>query len=410
MNKRILFLLSFTLIFLGCTDKDNGINITQSNLHPLSGEIDSISTNFSFKDELAVNGENYKLFVSNTPELESQAILSFAYLPDNVEYISDASLTLYSDLKPAGEMEFKLKILEQDYLEKSATWDEASEGVVWDQELIFDSVVEPLTFADTIATKVDSLVFNLSNEEIKTWTENDLTLFSIIVYTDSENYIEIFSSEHSKKPVLKFNYKLNSDASAEEVRVYNRNSFKDTSIIRDKEETDLTWGNCLKIYNLPPVRSFLKFEVDPTKLLNQELEELSDFQLNHLTVNNAYLRLYVKNYSFFEGSRLVYITPYRVTREFTEPTVITPDDLEYLVNTGPSVSTIKAEADSVQFVDVKITPILQGIISGKKENYGLVLKSSYQSTNFDKVEFWGNDAEDITKRPKVKFVYTLPLE
>lgn len=410
MIKRTLFWLSFTLLIFGCTNKDNNINITQSDLYPLSGEISNITQEYSYKDEISVNGENYKLLISNTEELEAQAILSFAYIPDNIEYINDATLTLYSDLKPFGDMEFKVKRLDQEYLESEANWEEASSGVAWDQELIYDSVIEPVVFSDTIAASVDSLVFNISGEEIITWSESEQSLFSIIIYTESDNYIEIYSSENSKNPVLNFTYKLNSDATDAEDREYNRNSFKDTSIINDKLESELIWSDELSISNLPPKRSFLKFELDTANLLNQDGEALTDFQTNHLTVNSAYLRLYVKDYSFFEGSRTVYLTPFRVLSEVNEPTVIDSDELEYLLNTGSTIKTITADPDSTQYVDLKITPILQGLISGEKDNYGIVFRSSYQSTNFDWVEFWGKDAEDENLRPKVHFVYTLPLD
>lgn len=409
MIKRVLFWLSFTLLFLGCTNKDNKINITNSGLTPLAGEISSISEQFSFRDTISVNGENYKLFVSNTEEIESQAILSFAYLPENVEYITDPTLTIYADVKPAGIMEFKLKLLEQEYLESSANWNEASSGVAWDEELLFDSQVQPVISADTISTTVDSLVFNLSEEEILNWTEKDQSLFSLLIYTESDNYIELFSSEHSKPPVLKFNYKLNSDAASVDDREYNRNSFKDTSKILDKGDTQETWSNKLEFSNLPPKKSFLKFEVDTDILVNQDGEQLTDFQKKHLTVNSAYLRLYIKN-STFNGSRTIYLTPFIVKSEITEPTVIDSDNMEYLINTGTSTATLVSEPDSTQFIDLKITPILQGYISGEKDNFGLVFRSSYQSTNFDGVEFYGSDAEDETLRPKVHFVYTLPLE
>lgn len=410
MIKRLLVLMTFALLFSACTNKENAINITQSNLYPLAGEIDSLSNEFSFRDEISVNGENYKLLVSNTEELESQAILSFAYLPDNVEYITDATLTIYSDLKPAGDMEFKIKRLEQEYLESEANWEEASSGIAWDPELIFDSDIESIVSSDTIGTAVDSLVFTLSNEEIKTWTENDQSLFSLIIYTESDNYIELYSSEHTKGPILTFNYKLNSDATDLEDRVYERNSFKDTSIINDKLGTDQTWSNVMKINNLPPIRSFLKFDVNTDDLINQDGEELTDFQIEHLTINSAYLRLYIKDHSYLATSRLLYLTPFRVTSEVSEEEVIDSDNLEYLINTGTSVSTIIAEADTTQYIDVKITPIVQGFISGEKDNFGIVMRSSYQSTNFDWVEFWGKDASDENLRPKVHFVYTLPLE
>ncbi len=410
MIKRVLFWVTFTLVILGCTDKENGINITQSNLHPLAGEINSITEEFSFRDEISVNGENNKLLVSNTEELESQAILSFAYIPDNIEYINDATLTLYSDLKPYGDMEFKIKRLDQEYLEAEANWEEASEGVSWDQELIFDSVIEPVVFSDTIAASIDSLVFNISAEEIITWSESDQALFSIIIYTESDNYIELLSSENTKNPVLKFTYKLNSDASDAEDREYERNSFKDTSIINDKLGSDLTLNNTLKISNLPPMRSFMKFEVDTTTLVDQDGEGLSEYQINHLTVNEAYLRLYVKETSVLPESRIIYLTPFRVKSEITDPAVIDSDNLEYLINTGTSIATIKAEPDSTQFIDLKITPILQGFISGEKENFGISFRSSFQSSNFNWVEFWGNDATDESLRPKLHFVYTLPME
>ena len=158
------------------------------------------------------------------------------------------------------------------------------------------------------------------------------------------------------------------------------------------------------------MRSFLKFNVDTNNFLNQNGQALSEFEIKHLTVNNAYLRLYIKNFSFLPESRLLYITPFRVKTEVTETSIIDSDNMEYLINTGTSLTTIKAEPDTTQYIDVKITPILQGLISGEKDNFGIVLRSSYQSSNFDQVEFYGKDEQDETLRPKVHFVYTLPME
>ncbi|MBI9032712.1 hypothetical protein JEZ13_12015 [bacterium] len=412
MIKRVLFWVSLTLLIFGCTDKENQIGITQSELHPIAGQINSLTDEFSFRDEVSVNGENYKLLVSNTQEIESQALVSFAYLPDKVEYINNATLTLYSDLKPYGEMEFKLMRLEQDYLESQANWDQASEGVVWEDSLKFISDTPSVTYIDTIATTIDSLVFDLSEEEILTWTQNDLSLLSFIIYTESDNYIEIYSSEHSRNPTLKFNYKLISDASELEDREYDRSAFKDTYIVNDKEGADQTWANTLEISNMLPIKTYFKFDVDPTDLVNQEGQELTDFQKDHLTVNNAYVRFYINKAesSFFGATRAISLTPYRVKIDVTEAAIIDNDNLEYLINTGTSVATIVADPDSTQYIDVKITPILQGIISGEKENYGIVLRSTNQSRNFDSIKLYGKDEADENLRPKVKFVYTLPME
>lgn len=412
MIKRVLFLVSLTLIIFGCTDKENTIGITQSDLHPLAGQINSLTDEFSFRDEVSVNGENYKLLVSNTEEIESQAIVSFAYLPDNVEYITDASLTLYSDLKPYGEMEFKLMRLEQDYLESQANWDQASEGIAWEDSLRFISNTPFVTHIDTIASSIDSLVFDIPEEEILTWTQNDLSLLSFIIYTESDNYIEIYSSEHSRNPTLKFNYKLNSDADEMDDREYNRSAFKDTYIVNDKEGGDQTWANSIEISNMLPKKAFFKFELNPNDLVNQNGDQLTAFQKDHLTVNNAYVRFYINKLesSFFGTTRAISLTPYRVKIDFTEAAIIDNDNLEYLINTGTSLATIVADPDSTQYIDVKITPILQGIISGEKENYGIVLRSTNQSRNFDAIKLYGKDAEDESLRPKVKFVYTLPME
>ncbi len=408
MIKRLIFLATCTLLLFACNNKENNIGITQSDLIPMAGQIDSFSQEFSFRDSISVNGENYKLLVANTQEVESQAIVSFAYLPDNVEYIADATLTFYTDLKPEGDMEFKIKRIEQDYLESQATWQEASEGETWDEDLIFESITPAVTLTDTVAGRIDSLVFNLPVEEIKTWTETDQALFTLMVYTESNNYIELYSSENSKNPILNFKYMLNSETEEKE---YSRNAFKDTYIVNDKLGLEQVWAPMISLSNMTPKRAFLKFDLDTNLILNQEGDNLTQFQKDHLTVNSAYIRLYVKNFSFFDGNRSVYITPYRVMEEVTDIAMIDKiNNLEYLNNTGTSVATIESAPDSTQYVDVKITPILQGFISGEKDNFGIVMTSSYQSTNFDAIEFYGKEAEDESLRPKVHFVYTLPME
>jgi len=159
-----------------------------------------------------------------------------------------------------------------------------------------------------------------------------------------------------------------------------------------------------------PRRSFLKFDVDTANLVDQTGNPLDEFQIKHLTVNKAYLRLYLKENSFFTGKRNSYLSAYRVTKEIDGHQAIGKDNLEYLVNSGTASKIFIAEADTTQFIDVKITPLMQGFISGEKENFGIVLRSPYQSTNFDVMEFHASDAEDVTLRPKVHFIYTLPLD
>ncbi|MFA7058088.1 MAG: DNRLRE domain-containing protein, partial [Candidatus Cloacimonadales bacterium] len=210
----------------------------------------------------------------------------------------------------------------------------------------------------------------------------------------------------AKVPVLRFDYNITTD---NEEREYKRNCFKDTYIVNDKQDEALTWDN-IEYSNMLPRRSFLKFDVDTANLVDQTGNSLDEFQIKHLTVNKAYLRLYLKENSFFTGKRNSYLSAYRVTKEIDGHQAIGKDNLEYLVNSGTASKIFIAEADTTQFIDVKITPLMQGFISGEKENFGIVLRSPYQSTNFDVMEFHASDAEDVTLRPKVHFIYTLPLD
>lgn len=406
MIKRVSFLLICALTILACTTKDNKINIINSDLYPISGSVNSFTDYYSFRDEVSVNGENYKLLVSNTEEVESQALLSFAYLPKDLFSVSNATLTIYSDLKPGGEMVFQVKEVLQDYLEGEANWEEARKGTIWDPEKIITTGIEPVTHIDTIGTKLDSLHFNIPGEEILAWAEKELSLYSLLIYTESDNYIELFSSESAKVPVLKFNY---TTTTSNEVKEYKRNCFKDTYLVNDKQDLNLTWDN-LEYSNMLPRKSFLKFEIDSDNLTNEEGEPLTEFQFKHLTVNKAYLRLYLKDHSFFTGKRNSYLSAYRVISPVEEHVPLETSDLEYLVNTGTSTKVFSAEADTTQFIDVKITPLIQGFISGKKENHGIVLKSAYQSTNFDSMQFYTPDAAEEALRPKIYFIYTLPLD
>ena len=151
-----------------------------------------------------------------------------------------------------------------------------------------------------------------------------------------------------------------------EEREYKRNCFKDTYIVNDKQDETLTWDN-IEYSNMLPRRSFLKFDVDTANLVDQTGNPLDKFQIKHLTVNKAYLRLYLKENSFFTGKRNSYLSAYRVTKEIDEHKAIGKDNLEYLVNSGTASKIFIAEADTTQFIDVKITPLIQGFISGEKD-------------------------------------------
>lgn len=406
MIKRVSFLVICALTILACTTKDNKINIINSDLYPISGSVNSFPDYYSFRDEVSVNGENYKLLVSNTEEVESQALLSFAYLPKDLFSVSNATLTIYSDLKPGGEMEFQVKEVVQDYLEGEATWEEASKGTIWNPEKILTTGIEPVTHLDTIGTKLDSLHFNIPGEEILAWAEKELSLYSLLIQTESDNYIELFSSESAKVPVLKFNY---TTTTSNEEKEYKRNCFKDTYLVNDKQELSLTW-DILEYSNMLPRRAFLKFDLETDNLTDEVGEPLTEFQLKHLTVNKAYLRLYLKDHSFFTGNRNTYLSAYRVMSEVDEHMPIETTDMEYLVNTGTSTKIFAAESDTTQFIDVKITPLIQGFINGKKENHGIVLRSAYQSTNFDSMQFYAPDDAEEALRPKIYFIYTLPID
>ncbi|OQY37648.1 MAG: hypothetical protein B6226_04985 [Candidatus Cloacimonetes bacterium 4572_65] len=395
-------MLILSTIFIGCTNEKNPIGITESNLIPIEGTIDSLTTYFSYKDEFDVNGDNYKLLIGVNNSIESKAILSFSNFPENLDTIENATLKIISDLKPYGELTIDVNKLTETFNEDEANWDNSAEDTPWEADFTTDALIESVTYVDTIGLLGDTLTFDIPAEAILNWQEGELEDYNLILSSLSENYIEIFSSENVKRPVLEFTYTVIDDDTE---HTYTGNPRIDTSLLNDLVPEEVTWEK-LEFKNLPPVKSFMKFDIDYNSFVDQNGAILSESELEHTTINEAYIRLYLKENSFFDNSLAIYLTAFRVTNEISQAEVITSDAIEYFANTGTSTTVFSSDSEENQYIDIKITPILQGFVSQKKENYGIVIGSSYESDNFNSVEFFGNENEEL--KPQVHFTYTIP--
>jgi hypothetical protein len=59
-------------------------------------------------------------------------------------------------------------------------------------------------------------------------------------------------------------------------------------------------------------------------------------------------------------------------------------------------------------VRIDITAIIHSFTSGAKPNYGIIIKSLQEMTNFGSLEFWDFDTAPAGKKPYVRVIYTPP--
>ncbi len=404
---KILIILSILVSLIACSNEDNPIKITQSDVTFHESKIDSLTSYFSFSKDIVVSGTNYKLLLGNNEEYQSNVLMSFADIPEDIISVENAVLTIYTDLKPAGDMTISVKKLLQGYDEYEADWENSADGEPWYDTFYEATNISPITISDTIGIEQDSLVFEIPAEDILNWQHEDFDYYSLMLTTEDNNYMELLSSEHSDAPKLTFTYTV---ADEDDSFEYEHSPARDTYIVNNKLDDYKIEDNRLILNNLIPVRTYLKFDIDKSVFQyeneDNEIEELTDAELNHVTINEAYVRLYIKENSYFSSAQVLSAVAYRVDKEIDQAQYIDHENLEYFSNTGSSSTTISDDEESVPYFDVKITPLLQGFTSGEKENFGIVIVSAYESDTFNAFEFYGNESDEY--KPQVFFKFTPP--
>ncbi len=404
MKQCIILILGTLFLLTSCIDSSkNTVGFVGSGITPTMITIpDSCFTNhYSFQDTTENYANNTSLFLGTNNSKEAKVLLKFTNLPDSIVTLTHLRLSFpFTKNSLLNPNEFNFSEILQNWDENKANKFKATSDENWENP---DEIsANPFILTD-YTIENDSLVFDINSDNeainnfkelLNTWISADslnnglLMVLQQDYYPDTEtNYLELNSSENLVQPHLSFTYRTATDT----VDVtYFRPPAYDTFIINEQISTDEIQG--LTISNISPTRMFFKFNL-PQNLF-PGINSNSEYQ--KLTVNKAELVLHTELSDKYLTDHAFSFYPYLVTSENPDLPISSEN---YISLSGSTVTTDSLEYDKE--LRINITPIVQAITSGDKDNYGIIVKSLKEGKNFDNIDFQTDDL-------KLDIIFTQP--
>ena len=411
MRKLIITVLALTVIF-GCTTKTNLTGAGDgSGITPIEITLpDTEFTEFySIEDSTKNYANNTELIFGNYDNITSKALFIFSNFPDTIssfESTDSIFVTLTVDIDDSfgnndPETNLNVAFIKTDWEENEATWFIPIDDSLWANGTEFS--VEDYELIDdiTITDETDTLRILLPEEIITNWVNEETDNFGLLLFTDNRDdaFSVINSSEAGNGPKLSFKYKkAETDTVFTE---YSKTALYDTFITDKVPETDSL--NVLKISNICPTKMFIKFDIEDYFTTNADgIDNIDD--LNRMTINKAELILHQTG-DFYMSDNNISLKPYLMTTDEPQIPFVYDEDYKYIPNTV--VSTDSLDVDEFK---IDVTKVLQAITSGDNENFGIMIRSEYESKNFENVEFTAPDpnGSDAAVEPSLRIIYTPP--
>ncbi len=391
----ILFLM--IMIMSACTKKDNLTGDNWSGIRPIT-IVDSLFTQgFSFPAEGSVKGTEAIMLCGNYGGRDAISVMRFTGLPTEINTVEDATLQLVV-LRRSPYSRGPISI---DLFKLNKNWAVDSTAVISDAD-ISTTPLNPVSISvpDTVATAGDTLSFVIPASQILAWQTEDVTGFNIVARTSDSGFVEFRTIESGYGPLLTFSYRKVGETSD---RTYNQRAILDSYRV-NAPVAGLT-DNTFFLQSISPSRMYLKFELNETRFVDNEGNVLTPLQYKRCTINKAELVLYIKNNPYYNGINYS-IFPYNVIRDsISTPIALVDSDVETISYSVASTGLISGDS-----IVVNITPIVQAITSGDRENKGVMLKSLHEMVNFGELEFWHflDPALPANFEPKIRITYTPP--
>jgi hypothetical protein len=418
MNKVLITTIStliLIVIILSCTQKKNPVGF-QGGVEPkeILIEFDKFGTSCSFEDSIKAYVGNSKLIIgkysSNIREdNEAKILIRMINLPDSIfsfESVIELRLVIDNNYNFDNIDNETLKFGEMNQLwkENEATWFIPTDTTTWVQSDGFSEDDYELIEVENIEATEDTIYIELPETLINQWIESDSINFGLVIYSEEDNsFLEIYSSAPNS-PILEFDYIR---TEGDSVSSFSKGLTSDTFIYYTDYEYQ-QYNEKLIISNIQPVKMFMEFDISDSVFINADSSDIENNEdYRRMTINKAELFLSPtdeNNYPF-EGS--IYLAPYIVTSDsvyfgdLSEP-LINKDSYESLYD---NTSGDSLTADEIV---INITKIVQNITSGEYENNGILIKSIFENKDFIHVSYAAKDYVDISKRPKLKIIYTPP--
>jgi len=407
ISKLIMVMIIILVMITACTSKKNPVGF-ESELQPVEIEIDftHFSDFISFEDSVGIYYNNSKLIVGNYASSKAVTLLRTINLPDSIisldsEVIIKLEKTDSHNFDDISTDNLKFGILNSIWYENEASWFNSSDTTSWSSDIGFSEEDYELMEFYSIETEEDSIYLELPGDLLIDWIENDSLNYGIAILTDQDDTILEMISAEAESAFLKFSYTSATNDSTVE---YSSKFTSDTFIYETDQEYERFAGE-LKISNIQPVKTFLKFDISDSVFINYEnsgIENSDDY--NRMVINKAELILPISYENNYPLLGTVAVVPHLVIadtidyEDLTRPLLV-DEDLEYF-NDGTSSDSLAADD-----LEIDLKYIVQFITAGERENKGIVIESISEHKDFMNTSFTDTTSVDL----KLKILYTPPF-
>ncbi|MDO9577527.1 MAG: hypothetical protein Q7J16_06540 [Candidatus Cloacimonadales bacterium] len=425
MNKGIKFsLIVLLVIFLAasCTNKKNPVGTSgEEGPIPTETEItaDMFTDFYSFEDSIRTyNSDNLLVgrYDSNNFQNNAASLIKFTSLVDSFYQITNVRL----DLRIRDNHDFDIttlkvgKIISSNWFETTATWLAPTDSTSWYTDGAFSFTegedIEILYGLD-MALIGDSLSIRLPNDILENWILADTLNYGLALFCEEDNkFVEFYSAEYSDEdsPRLYFDYQ----ETEEDTLVTNYRTPGNDILIYEKDDVYQIFENKLIASNIQPIKMLTRFAIPESIFTSVDTFTISfdEFYMQRLTINRAELILTFDCANPYPLDGTISLDPYLMVSDstawnLTDPSLpmLNSEDYE-----DPYISSTSDSLNSAAFA-VNITKIIQDMVSGEKDNYGIMIRSLYENHDFRHTEFF-YDENDLTntKNPRIEIIFTPP--
>jgi len=399
MKKMYALVTILVVLLISCTNEKNTIGNPDNNIQVTGTENDITDVDFYSYADTTDNYNKGSLLLGKYRDIESRVLIQFPDVPTSVyDITTDVIVTLYvEDDKELLIENIRAGIVDSSWIEHEATWYNADDDNEWATE--GGSFTNLLLDNDNFSYQGDSIKIVIPDSVITKWTDDDLNN-GFIFYTESETdgYFQLASRLSVKVPYMSFNYKeTETDTTTYE---YNENVLKDIFISDFSGEID---SNSLTFSNIPPTKMVLKFDIPDEFFRDQNGVFLEEDLINKITINKAELKMKVstENVLFIEDSTLYFdVLILTDSVDFSEHKPLTSDNY----SAWGLYSYSQVSEDSLE-VSIDLTSVIQAYTSENYENYGFIIRSKHENTDYSNITF---ETPSENNPFKLKLIYTIP--
>jgi hypothetical protein len=344
--------------------------------------------------EKSVDGEHIseRLTLCHWKNFTSRVFLAFRELPETTLSVLDARLYLYAT-RVSGEAGGLVGI-------HALTDSLDEENLAWTSAPGFEPTPvaqfsPPTPAADSVFVDLTDLVSDWitgekQNRGVMLKIENEEGGPEVLYeFTSSESRPRSVTTDtdtlvYDFRPVLRITYLDTAEVETLAVALPTEDSFADTLIgAIPVDEGTMVAGNGY------PSRAFIKFELD------------------HISKSASLARAILR------------LTPDLGSSSFdslgvASYAVLDPEwsgvDTEIGASGVGSTVLKRPELAEGETVDLDVTPLITPLIAGRERNYGLVIRTLNEYWDLDYIGFYGAEAEDSTRAPRLELYYLTPAE